>query len=123
MDISAVRYLPVLLIIGSFLIFIWKKWDFFKGVLSDGVPVMDAKGDVVRDKEGNPIILGSTTRVLAFLFGLAIILAFLYATIQTQKLDTTHLELMLLSIAVLVGAVKIIDALSIIKGQKPPQND
>lgn len=117
------RYLPVIIIIGLILGFIWKQWSFFKGVLSDGVPVTDKDGKIVSDKDGNPIFIGSATRVIAFLFGLCIVMCEIYTTIKTEKFDYQHLIAILIAIGVLVGLVKFVDALAVVRGNKPPQND
>lgn len=123
MELSVLRYLPVIVIIGLLFGFIWKNWSFFRGVLSDGTPVTDKEGKIVPDKDGNPIFLGSTTRVLAFLFGLGILMCEIYTTMKTEKFDIQHLYAMLLTILILVGLLKTIDAIGVIRGTPPKQND
>lgn len=122
-EIGEVKYIPVILIIGLFLWFIWKKWDFFKGVLSDGIPVMDKNGEVVKDKDGNPIFLGSATRVMSLLFGLTIMMCEIFTTIKTESFDLNHLITLVLTILILVGLLKAVDAISIVKGREQKQND
>lgn len=123
MELSALRYLPYILIIGLIFGFIWKQWNFFKGVLSEGTPVVDAKGEIVRDKDGNPIILGSTTRVLAFMFGITMIIAELYIIIKTEKFEYQHLVAFLVSIGVLLGFIKVTDWINAKKGNITGTND
>lgn len=101
MNISLLRYLPL---VGISVIIIWllySKWDFIKGTFSE------IKNGVER---------GSATRISAIMFVVTICFNELYITLRTKDFKYDHLVALLISVGVLFGYIKVMDYFSFIKG-------
>jgi len=98
--LDILRYLPLLVIAFIAIWMLVKKWDFITSVLSDNGQ-------------------GSATRTSGFVLIMVVAFNELYTTIKTQKFDYQHLVVILVSIGVLFGFIKVVDMVSIWKGGKP----
>ncbi len=97
MHIHVLRYLPFIAYAIVMLWFHIKKWDYFKGALSDG---------------GNP----SATRLCGYVLIQVVALCEVYTTVRTEDFKMQHLQWLICGALAFFGILKISEVLAVWKG-------